>query len=448
MSACAEDGDAESPPRIIAKFVVRWSLRAAGALPAARRAALLLGGYPPKLSSLAQALRKYGVRAVALSPRVAALGADAVADLLDAKGFALEHVIPLVDSAVAVADVLNTRLGRPANDPATASCRRDKFAQQEALRRAGLADAAQCATSDVDEALRFASGRGWRVVVKPRDSSGGDGIWLCNSEAEVRAAFAAELGRPNVEDGVNSELVVMEALLGEEWVVNTVSRGGVHRVTDAWRGPPKEHLAEGDGPSRFVYDRQFLASPGAEMWAVLDFTLQVLDAVGVQNGAAHTELVLCGTPRLYEVNARCAVGLPRTPVWPNQLEALAMSLCDREAFLALPGAPAAGEATAVVFLRAPRDGWLCASALEALGQLGTFLRFDRGLLGLAAPFAAQRVRRTTGLFSSPGAVVLSGEEAAVCRDADRVRALEATGYADAPDAETPEPGSRCCRRAA
>merc|ERR1719329_1414262 len=138
-----------------------------------------------------------------------------------------------------------------------------------------------------------------------------------------------------------------------------------------------------------------------------------------------------------------------------------MSLCSKEAFLALPQAPAAAEATAVVFLQAPRDCWITAVGLESLAALGTFLRFDRGFLGLAAPFTAQRVRRTTGLFSSPGAVVLHGEDAAIRLDGDRVRAIEATCYSDSEEVEqVPEAvpaapddeaaaktaAQRCCRR--
>lgn len=52
---------------------------------------------------------------------------------------------------------------------------------QAALRTAGLPAPEQIVTADVAEARRFA--RRWaQVVVKPRASSGGDGVWLCREE--------------------------------------------------------------------------------------------------------------------------------------------------------------------------------------------------------------------------------------------------------------------------
>merc|ERR1711907_73611 len=88
----------------------------------------------------------------------------------------------------------------------------------------------------------------------------------------------------------------------------------------------------------------------------------------------------------------------------------------------------------VVFLRAPRDGWLPAASLAAFADLSTFVCFDRGLQKQSkAPFKAQSVRKTIGLCSSPGVVVLHGEEEAVRKDADQVRLIETYAYSDEPE---------------
>merc|ERR1719422_684497 len=144
-------------------------------------------------------------------------------------------------------------------------------------------------------------------------------------------------------------------MTGEEWVINSVSRNGVHKATDVWRGPPKL-LQKANGPAQFIYTAQFLAGECPRRRQMLSFCCEVLDALGLRNGAAHTELVWSKDgPRLLEVNARPAGGLPRTPSWPNQLEALAMSVMAPQRFEALPFAPhSAAVGVAVVFLRAPR----------------------------------------------------------------------------------------------
>merc|ERR1719401_854220 len=95
-------------------------------------------------------------------------------------------------------------------------------------------------------------------------------------------------------------------------------------------------------------------------------------------------------------------------------------------FYALREVPENAElSAAVVFLRASKDGWFSVVALKALTSLATFVRFDRGLHQQKAPFKAQWVKKTVGLFSSPGVVVLHGQAHAVEQDANRIRCIEA-----------------------
>jgi hypothetical protein len=398
---------------------------------------VIFGSNAPKHKVLADAFRKHGAGTVVLAPLAAQLGADACVDMVDAAGYSPLYFIALIDFAVPVADLLNQRLRRPANNPETWMLRRDKFEQQEALCCNGFRGAAkQLVTSDVEVALKFAS-EFEVVIIKPRDSSGGDGNWICRSAAEVREIFAAELGRVNEERRRNSELVVMECFSGDDWVVNSISLDGNHKISDIWRGPAKMRCSDG-GAEQFIYDRQFLASMCPEVFEVAQFTFQVLDILGVSNGAAHTEIIWsgqpCDHPRLCEVNPRCAGGMPRTPYSPTQLELLVISLHEPDHFRSLPNIPEVGDVrSAVVFLRAPRDCWLPAASLDAFAGLLTFARFDRGMQRQKAPFKAQRVKRTTGLCSSPGVVVLHGTLEDIEEDADRIRAIEAFAYCDVPE---------------
>lgn len=420
-----------TPLRIVARAALRKVYRRTGALPPAQPVVLLLSGYAAKCRFLAGILSRYSKKVIALHPCVAQRGPDEILDLADGAGYMLEFVIPLVDSVIDVSEVLNHRLGRPSGDPATSSLRHDKFEQQEALRRSGLPAAAQCLTADVACAAEFAATHD-QVVVKPCNSSGGNGVWLCASEGDVRQAFASELGKRNIENNINYKLVVMQCFIGEEWVVNTVSLGGQHKVTDIWRGPSKMQTKGGNGPRSFIYDVQFLAGLSAESSAIAHFTFAVLDTLELTAGAAHTELVCCnGQPYLLEVNPRCAGGLPRAPHSLNQLDVLAMSLFDPTAFEALPQLPqqSAENSAAVVFLQAPFDGWLSSEGLASFAALPTFSHFDKGLLGVEGPpFSAHPVMETTGYLSLPGCVVLQGEPATVMEDVERVRSTEAHAY--------------------
>jgi len=276
------------------------------------------------------------------------------------------------------------------------------------------------------------------VVVKPRDASGGDGIWLCSTPDDIREAVSRELGRHNLEGSVNRELIVMDALVGEEWIVNSVSLDGLHKVTDVWRGPPKVIDNSDDGPAHFLYSEQFLVGDCPEREEIITFCAKVLDLLEVWTGAAHTELLWTADgPHLLEVNARPAGGLPRTQLWPNQLQALTMALFEAPLFHALPGAPkvacvaSEGCGAAVVFLRAPFDGWMLGSSVIAMMALHTFHRFERDLLSIR-PGKWQatdiRVRQTRGLATSPGALVFQGAMEDVRSDVEAIRRLELTAY--------------------
>eukprot|EP00928_Gymnodinium_smaydae_P050412 TRINITY_DN33977_c0_g1_i1.p1 TRINITY_DN33977_c0_g1~~TRINITY_DN33977_c0_g1_i1.p1 ORF type:complete len:449 (+),score=53.58 TRINITY_DN33977_c0_g1_i1:149-1495(+) len=419
--------------RVVARFILRACYRRLNAMPAKQQVILLLSCSERKRKYMSRCFYRFDQSVVALPPSVVDKGVDFVLDLLDAHHFSIKQLIPLVDSAIAFADVINRRIGQSSNDPSTALMRCDKFEQQEALRRAGLSCGAQCVTADVEEAIAFLGTKG-TVVIKPRNSSASDGVSLCRSEADVRRAFQTELGKRNLEDGQNDDLIVMEVLMGREYVVNSVSYDGVHKITDVWIGPGKLLDDEG-GPAKFVYNSQKLAIETPEMREVVEYACSALDAIGLRYGAAHSEIVYIDKPYLYEVNARCAGGLPRTQQHPNQLEALTLSLCNIEGFLSLPCLPPSpAYETMVIFLRSPRPCWLSAIALTEFAALPTFLCFDQALGGLQKPYTSLRVERTVDLITCPGVVVLHGDKDAVSQDASRIRDLELIAYVDDPNA--------------
>src|ERR671934_38804 len=66
------------------------------------------------------------------------------------------------------------------------AARRDKYAMEQALRKAGLAAPEGMVTSSLAELVHWALRRGsWPVVVKPVSSAGSDNVLFCHSVPDL-----------------------------------------------------------------------------------------------------------------------------------------------------------------------------------------------------------------------------------------------------------------------
>ena len=78
---------------------------------------------------------------------------------------------------VIAADYLARKAVLPGNDPATAECRRNKFAMVEALQKAGVPAIRSAKLNSVDECLQLAAEwNTWPVVIKPLSGAGTKGV--------------------------------------------------------------------------------------------------------------------------------------------------------------------------------------------------------------------------------------------------------------------------------
>ncbi|MEU3418945.1 ATP-grasp domain-containing protein [Streptomyces murinus] len=212
-------------------------------------------------------------------------------------------VVAASEFGVEVADELAHRLGLRGNDPALSAARRDKSLMMDALSRAGVPTARQCRSADPAELLDW-----WRrhpdiarLVVKPLDSAGSDDVYTCDSEQEVLDACRAVLGKTNIMLRVNEEVLAQEYLAGDEYIVNTVSRDGSHWFTDAWIS--RKQVREG---GRRIYEAEDLLTPDDPVLdIILPYIARSLDALGITDGPAHSELILTARgPLLLETGAR------------------------------------------------------------------------------------------------------------------------------------------------
>lgn len=206
-----------------------------------------------------------------------------------------------VERAVPLADILSEELGLPGNGTALSRARRDKYLMVETVRAAGVPAADQIRTGDLATLLAWYEKAEGRVVLKPVSSAGSDGIHFCDGAAEVRAAFRALIGTTSALGQQNDTVLAQEYLVGGEYIVNTVSLDGRHHVCDIW----KMHHLSANGVHDLPAGAELLPRRGPEQDRLVEHTRRVLDALGIRDGAAHSELKLTPHgPRLIETGAR------------------------------------------------------------------------------------------------------------------------------------------------
>ncbi|MGW5637583.1 ATP-grasp domain-containing protein [Streptomyces sp. NPDC003832] len=332
-----------------------------------------------------------------------------------------------VERAVLLADALGERLGLPSNGTALSPARRDKYRMIETVRAAGLPAVEQLHTADRDELLRwYEKVDGGRVVLKPVSSAGSDGVFYCSGAEEVEAAFQDLHGTTSVLGQSNDAVLAQEYLVGHEYIVNTVSRDGVHRVSDIWR----MHTLSANGVAELAAGAELLTRRGPEQDSLVEHTFRVLDALGIAHGPAHTELKLTPNgPRLVETGARVCGADVHVPVTAalgtSQLDLTVDACTDPDAFRAAADEDyRVGRHARIVNMVAPRGGTL--KSYPRLAELRALDSFH-DVLFRAHP--GDTVHPSTDDWTFPMRVYLLHEIAAtVARDALTTRYLDGEGF--------------------
>jgi hypothetical protein len=210
-------------------------------------------------------------------------------------------VIAASEYGVLLADQLAAALGLPHHRPELAAARRDKELMVRALEQAGVPAARTVPVRTEAELDRVLSGwDSYPVMIKPRNSAGSDGCVISPDRHTALTAFRGIVDRRNLMGEVNQEVLVQQFLTGTQYIVNTVSLAGRHLVSDVY-AERIDHLD--DAPVlRHLLSRPLLTPAES---GLVDYVLECLDALGIREGAAHTEVMLTPSgPRLVEVNSR------------------------------------------------------------------------------------------------------------------------------------------------
>ena len=211
------------------------------------------------------------------------------------------------------------------DDPTILPARRNKFLMNQRVHSFGLATARQKLCSSLAEARDFAqtllaqrqelddddNDDGTlippRVIVKPIRSVASESVFLCSTLGEVQDAWhvisnSTVFGSPT---GAHHETVlVQEYLQGTEYALDVVSRHGEHKIAAVWKYDKRP--ANG---APFCYFQTKLVDADlepSEVPLVQAYVRQVLNALGIQYGLTHTEVIVTSNqgPVLVEVNCR------------------------------------------------------------------------------------------------------------------------------------------------
>ncbi|MEU0229609.1 MULTISPECIES: ATP-grasp domain-containing protein [unclassified Streptomyces] len=310
---------------------------------------------------------------------------------------------------------------RPNSGPSEA--RRDKFLMQERLREAGVPHIPHHRATDTESAVAWCEESGLaEFVVKPVRSFATDGVLFCATPDEVRAACDRLFGRVDLAGEVITELLVQERLVGPEYVVDSVSLDGEPFVVNMFRYT-KETI---DGTP--VY-RAMTAVEVGDHPEVTAYVARALAALGIENGPAHSELVLTDRgPVLIETGARTHGGLGPTLVEhasSHSLIDLALaSRVDPDGFRAATRtAPTLHRGAVECFLFSPATGTVTANRVRASCEDLPAYLFDT-----CGQAPGDHVEKTTDLITSYGRVVLSHEDPeTLARDTAHVLSLDRKG---------------------
>lgn len=205
-----------------------------------------------------------------------------------------EFAIPNVDAVTAA-------LNMKGNASETAVCRTNKVDMLSRIQALGLDSAGFKLVKSVSELPNYDEGA-FPVFIKPVNSAGSDGCFRCNDINSLKSRVESLVNAKNLLGNINTKVMVQEYIQGQQYVVNTVSLDSNHVYGDIF----EVNLEEVDGIPiyREISATDIDYNKGVSK-DIIKYVSSCLDALGVKNGAAHTEVrVTESGVKLIEVNFR------------------------------------------------------------------------------------------------------------------------------------------------
>jgi len=322
-------------------------------------------------------------------------------------GASWEHIIAGGESGVKIAENMGTLRSMRGNSTADGfENRRDKKFQQEKVGEAGLRSVRGLQADTWPEVTSFCE-KELPLIIKPVESCGSDGVKLCKTMEEAESHFNLLMTGQRKLGAQGAAVLCQEFLRGTEYVVDFVTRDGVHKCTFVWVYDKRE--ANG---GQFVYFGMIpvpIDDPVAQV--LIDYTRGCIEALKIRNGATHNEIMMTKDgPCLVEVNCRAhghgGAWLPLTDKCTGGITQVRSNLdifVDGPAFDALPFVPPPFKASGTIVM--------LVSYMEAAKVTGTpgyeSIKAMRSFEAVSeSVVVGYPLKKTVDLFDCAGLVVL------------------------------------------
>lgn len=218
-------------------------------------------------------------------------------------------IVPGNERGVVLATRLSNELGLLSNSIENIDAMTLKNEMHNKLAQRGLRSIKGKVIHSLNEAMEFYDSENLKeVVIKPIYSAGSASVRICLNRDEMIESINHIFDDVNYYGDEIDEILIQEMINGTEYIVNTVTHKGIHRVTLVWKYN-KVRTSEG----AIVYDScetvNELSLGEAEM---VEYAYKVADALEIQYGPVHGEYMIDENgPVLIEVNCRpCGGSMP------------------------------------------------------------------------------------------------------------------------------------------
>lgn len=349
--------------------------------------------------------------------------------LAEIKKYPVVCVVVGSELGAGIGDQIAHDLGLPGNPTESSLLHRDKDKMQQRLKERNLPYIRGELIYSVEEAEAFLERYGLdAAVVKPTDGAGSIGVHLCHGREEILAAVKKSLSgdKRMAISSENGGTLIQELLVGTEYIVDTISRNGVHYISDIWS---YDRIPIANGKDGNAYNSiRFVTKVDAREYEMCRYALQVVEALDIKYGPTHGEYMLTDHgPVLIELGAR-PLGAGMSREFLNRL--LGHHVTDRslaayfneelfESHLRQPYRPLSNGLIKMIIMENDTD-FDNVPLLSIVSNLQSVMKTTLGEM-----IAGGRVARTVDLDTNGGMIFLCHEDSRVIEhDYSVLRSLE------------------------
>ncbi|MFB5759348.1 ATP-grasp domain-containing protein [Paenibacillus medicaginis] len=216
----------------------------------------------------------------------------------------LDAVLSFSDLYVIPATAAAKAIGVPTMDPEATKRARNKWITRELCKQHGIPSPSFYNAANLQQALEAAEKIGYPCIIKPVDGASSLGVKCVHNPQELERAYADYMENRHLGKGLygSERLLIEQYIEGELFSVETLTCNGATHVL----GITDRQLIGFPG---FIESAGVFPIVGQHQDSSIQLVLRCLQVLGIDFGAAHTEIVLTAKgPLIIEVNPRMGGG--------------------------------------------------------------------------------------------------------------------------------------------